>query len=150
MKKNKLLAILHLIVLVALIFWNYYSNTGVINNNTVGSVSDNLDNLFTPAGYAFAIWGIIYLGLLALGIYMLVCAFKNKVIDNFISKAAPPLILAHLGNAAWLWFWLQEQTGISVIIMIFILSMLTLTVIRLNMERWDAPKKLIAFVWWQN
>jgi len=148
MKKNKFLASLHLLLVLALIFWNYYSNTGAINNNTVGSVSDNLENLFTPAGYAFAIWGIIYLGLLGLGIYMVICAFKGSGTNAFIAKAAPTLILAHLGNALWLWFWLNEEAGISVIVMLFILSMLTLTVLRLNMERWDAPLKFIALVWW--
>jgi len=148
MKKNKILASLHLVVLLALIFWNYYSNTGAVNNNTVGSVSDSLDNLFTPAGYAFAIWGIIYLGLLVLGVYMIIRAFKDHGTTEFIEKAAPTLILAHLGNATWLWFWLNEEVGISVIIMLFILVMLTLTVLRLNMQRWDAPLKFIALVWW--
>ncbi|MCK9451053.1 MAG: hypothetical protein M0Q90_05130 [Bacteroidales bacterium] len=148
MKKPKILASLHLVVVILLIFWNYYSNTGAINNKTVASVSDNLDNLFTPAGYAFAIWGIIYLGLLVLGIYMVVRAFKSEGNNTFIAKAAPTLIMAHLGNAIWLWFWLNEATGISVIVMGFILSMLILTVLRLNMQRWDAPLKFIAFVWW--
>lgn len=148
MKKIKILASLHLLVLLALIFWNYYSNTGAINNNTVGSVSDNLDNLFTPAGYAFAIWGIIYLGLLVLGIYMVLRAFKDDGNNAFIAKAAPTLILAHLGNATWLWFWLNEEAGITVIVMVFILIMLILTVLRLNMERWDAPLKFIVLVWW--
>jgi hypothetical protein len=148
MKKYKFLASLHLLVLLALIFWNYYSNTGVVNNNTVGSISDNLDNLFTPAGYAFAIWGIIYLGLLALGVYMVIRAFIGNGNNEFIAKAAPTLILAHLGNATWLWFWLKEETGVSVIVMLFILTMLILTVIRLNMERWDAPLKFMALVWW--
>ncbi|MBU1369918.1 MAG: tryptophan-rich sensory protein, partial [Bacteroidetes bacterium] len=146
--KNKILASLHLTVVSALIFWNYYSNTGAINNKTVGSVSDNLDNLFTPAGYAFAIWGVIYLGLLVLGIYMVVRAFNDDGHNAFIAKAAPTLILAHLGNAIWLWFWLNEATGISVIVMGFILIMLILTVLRLNMQRWDAPLKFIALVWW--
>ncbi len=148
MNRNKILASLHLSVLLALIFWNYYSNTGVVNSNTVGSISDNLANLFTPAGYAFGIWGIIYLGLLALGIYMVVRAFSADGNNEFIPLAAPTLILAHLGNAAWLWFWLNQETGISVIVMLFILIMLILTVLRLNMERWDAPLTFIAFVWW--
>ncbi len=148
MTKNKILASIHLIVLLGLIYWNYYSNSGAINNNTVGSVSDNLDNLFTPAGYAFAIWGVIYLGLIVLGIYMVVRAFSAKGNNEFISKAAPTLILTHIGNAVWLWFWLNEQIGASVIVMLFILLMLILTVLRLNMQRWDAPTKFIALVWW--
>ena len=145
---DKIYAIVHLVVLVMLIIWNYYSNTGVVNNNTVGSVSDQYSNLFTPADYAFSIWGLIYLGLIALAGYMVRCAFGKGQPGNFIRKAAPTLTLAHFGNAVWLWLWLREEPGFSLLIMIFILVMLIMTVIRLNMERWDAPLRHIAFVWW--
>ncbi len=145
---EKVLASLHLIILTALIFWNYYTNSGVIDGRTVGSVSDKFDNLFTPAGYAFSIWGLIYLGLVALAIYMVYCSFSKDESAEFVKKAAPALLLAHLGNAVWLWFWLHENSGISLLLMIFVLSMLAATVIRLDMERWDAPIKFIALVWW--
>ncbi len=145
---KKVLSIGHLVTLALLIFWNYYSNTGAIAGNTVGSVSDRFDNLFTPAGYAFAIWGVIYLGLIVLAIYMVYCSFSKHSSAEFVSKAAPTLLLAHIGNGTWLWFWLHEDSGISVLVMLFILCMLTLTVIRLNMERWDAPLKFITLVWW--
>lgn len=148
MKNKKLLAILHFLVLALLIFWNYFSNTGVINGKTVGSISDEYDNLFTPAGYAFAIWGIIYLGLIVLAIYMLIVAFRDDDSGDFILKASPTLILTHLGNGTWLWFWLHDEVAISVFVMLFILATLIATVLRLNMERWDAPTKFIALVWW--
>lgn len=146
--KNKILAVSHLLVLSAIIYWSYYSNTGAVNNNTMATVSDKFDSLFTPAGYAFAIWGIIYIGLIGLGINMISKAFRNISNDNFIEKAAPTLILSYIGNALWVWFWLNEQAGISVIIMLFILTMLIITIVRLNMQLWDAPLKYIALVWW--
>ncbi|MFT6983972.1 MAG: hypothetical protein ACJAUD_002752 [Crocinitomicaceae bacterium] len=148
MKNKKIVAIVHFLVLAVLIFWNYYSNTGVIDGKTVGSVSDKYDNLFTPAGYAFAIWGIIYLGLIVLAFYMLITAFRDDDSGNFILKAAPPLILAHIGNGTWLWFWLHEEVAVSIFVMLFILITLIAAVLRLNMERWDAPTKFMAFVWW--
>ena len=61
---RKFYAIANTLVIVGVIFWNYYSNTGAINDKTVGDISDDLYNLFTPSGYAFAIWGLIYLLLL--------------------------------------------------------------------------------------
>lgn len=145
---ERIYSILHLVTLAGLIYWNYYSNTGVVDGKTVGSVSDKYDNLFTPAGYAFAIWGIIYLGLIVLAFYMVYRSFIRSKSAEFVTKAAPTLILAHFSNAAWLWFWLKEETGITVFIMVFTLTMLTWTVIRLDMQRWDAPLKFIAFVWW--
>ncbi|MEL6765502.1 MAG: tryptophan-rich sensory protein, partial [Cyanobacteria bacterium J06607_6] len=38
-------------------------NTGEVSNTVLGGV------MITPAGYAFAIWGLIYLALIAYSIY---------------------------------------------------------------------------------
>ena len=34
-----------------------------INGRTTGQISDSFPLVFVPAGYVFAIWGLIYLGL---------------------------------------------------------------------------------------
>src|SRR5690606_41017164 len=63
---KKTLQISNGLALLATIFINYLSNTGKINNTTIGEVSNQYNSLFTPAGYAFSIWGFIYLLLLGL------------------------------------------------------------------------------------
>jgi len=145
---KKFYAVLNTLVVVFVIFWNYWSNTGAINGQTVGGLSDKYANLFTPAGYAFAIWGLIFLGLLVLVGNQLRLAFRGGVHDETIEQIGPWLSIANVGNAAWLWFWLHEQTGLSVLVMLVILFSLIQVVLRLNMERWDAPLSVIAFVWW--
>ena len=145
---KKIYAVSNFLIVLAVIFWNYWSNTGIINGKTVGEVSDDYANLFTPAGYAFSIWGIIFLGLLVLTVYQLFLAFKEREYSDTILQIGPWLSIANLANAAWLWFWLTDQTGISVLIMLVILVALILVILRTNMERWDAPLKVIALVWW--
>lgn len=145
---KKTYAILNSLIILLVIFWNYWSNTGVINGVTVADLSDKYDNLFTPAGYAFAIWGVIFLGLIILAINQLRLAFGNGSHSESILQIGPWLIIANLGNAAWLWFWLNDQTRISVAVMLMILYALIKVIIRLNMERWDAPLSVIFFVWW--
>ena len=145
---KKTYALINTGVVLAVIFWNYWSNTGAINGNTVGGMSDEYANLFTPAGYAFAIWGLIYLGLLTLVVNQLHMAFFGGEHSGTILQIGPWLTIANLGNAVWLWFWLQEQTGLSVVIMLVILFSLIQIILRLNMERWDAPLPVIAAVWW--
>ena len=59
---------------MALLSWltlviNYLSNTGIFNGNTVKIVSDKYHNYFTPADYAFSIWGLIYLDLIVFVFY---------------------------------------------------------------------------------
>ena len=148
MNRTKILALLNILVLGGTIFWNYYANTGIINGNDVGSLSDQYNSLFTPAGYTFAIWGFIYLGLTYQSIYFVKCAFSQKRENDFIVKAGPWVILANLANSAWLWFWLNEEIGTSVILLLAITFFLLIAVLRLNMEKWDAPVNYMAGVWW--
>jgi len=145
---KKTYALINTVVVLAVIFWNYWSNTDAINGHTVGELSDKYANLFTPAGYAFTIWGLIFLGLLVLVGSQLRMAFGDGADSETILQIGPWLTIANLGNAAWLWFWLHEDIGVSVLIMLVILFSLMRIVLRLNMERWDAPGSLIATVWW--
>lgn len=148
MNRSKWLAILNLFSLLALIAWNYYSNSGALGGETVASISRKYNNLFTPAGYAFAIWGLIYLALVFQAIRFAFVAFSNKEEIDFILSASPWLILANAGNGIWLWFWLHDAIGISLLFMVFIFLSLLTAVIRLDMERWDAPVLYMATVWW--
>ena len=117
---HKIYALLNLLVLVIVIWWNYYTNTGNIGGKTVGELSAELDNYFTPAGYAFAIWGIIYLALVAQAIYLVWSAFSKKTDSDFISQMGPYLIMTNCLNAAWLWFWLTEKTGLSALVILIL------------------------------
>ncbi len=145
---KKTYAIVNLIVIIALIIWNYVANAMGIGGNTVGSLSAEYNNLFTPAGYAFSIWGIIFLGLLAHGIFQVRRAFAAGADDDFIALIGPWLLVANLANGTWVWAWLSEYTGLSVLVMLVILISLIIIIVRLDMERWDAPLPIIAWVWW--
>ncbi|MGB5257057.1 MAG: hypothetical protein WBN44_07355, partial [Woeseiaceae bacterium] len=48
---------------------NYLSNALPINGQSMAEISAKYPSLFTPAGFTFSIWGIIYLALLAFVIY---------------------------------------------------------------------------------
>jgi hypothetical protein len=145
---KKTYALVNSAIVVAVIYWNYWANSGGLSGKTVGELSNEYANYFTPAGYAFAIWGLIFLGLIVLVVNQLRLAFKGGKHSESILQIGPWLSLANLGNATWLWFWLTEQTGASVLTMLFILVCLIQVILRLNMERWDAPISVISLVWW--
>lgn len=147
-KSHKIYAVINLIVLISVIFWNYWSNAKGINGNTVSSLSEEYENLFTPAGYAFSIWGLIFLSLFAQAIFFLRRAFDAEKDSDFLSQIGPYLIMANIGNGLWIYMWLMEHTGISVIVMLGILSSLVITILNTNMERWDAPRPIIFWLWW--
>lgn len=146
--KAKHLAILNFVSVLAAIFASYYTQAIHLNGNTMQSLSEKYFSLFTPAGYAFSIWGIIYLGLLAFGIYQLYQAFGPKRDLDFLIKSKYWFFIANIANAIWIFAWFYEFTGLSVAIMLLILFSLLKIVVNTNMERWDAPFKIIAFSWW--
>ncbi len=145
---KKFYAVANFIVVVLSIAWNYLANTGLINNNTVGQVSNKYDNLLTPASYAFSIWGLIYLGLIGLSVFLIYRVFFSQKEDNFVMQIGPWLIFANLASMVWLIAWLNEKIGLSVLLMFIILISLIFIIIRTNMERWNAPLPIIAFIWW--
>ena len=100
---KKTYALVNTIMVLAVRVGNYGSNTGASNGHTVGELSDKYANLFTPAGYAFAIWGLIFLGLLVLVGSQLRMAFGNGANSESILEIGPWLTIANLGNATWLW-----------------------------------------------
>ena len=148
LKKQKSLAIGNLLSILLAIGVNYYSQVYKINGNTVGGLSDDYSNLFTPAGYAFAIWGIIYISIILFCGFQIYQSFIAKKYIEFIIKSSYWFTLANLANAAWIFAWLYEYTLLSVFIMLIILVSLLKVILTTNMERGDTPKYVIAFLWW--
>ncbi|WP_417238853.1 tryptophan-rich sensory protein [Bizionia sp.] len=145
---NKTLQISNGIALVSTIIINYLSNTGKINNTTIGEVSKELNSLFTPAGYAFSIWGFIYLLLLGFIVYQGRSLFVKVRNDDFILKTGWWFVISCVANSAWVFAWLYGYTGLSCVFIFLLLIALLKIVINNNMELWDAPISIIAFVWW--
>ena len=145
---KKTLALLNLLSVILVIAVNYISQALRLNDTTIGEISREYDNLFTPASYAFAIWGIIFLGLLAYGIFQVRRAFFSNKPSEFISQTGYWFILTNILNSLWVIAFVYDYTGLSVLIMLGILFSLIKIIGNTNMERWDAPKSTIAFVWW--
>lgn len=146
MKKS--LQVLNIVALIVTIIINYLSNTGIFNGNTMATVSDRYHNYFTPAGYAFSIWELIYLGLFSFVIYQARSLFKNGQEDWPVQKIGWWFIISCVANSLWVIAWLYDFIGVSVIIMIALLASLIRIIYATRMELDDLPLKKIAFVWW--
>lgn len=145
---QKTLSVANIIALIVTIFLNYLSNTGVINDNTMSSVSAAYQNMFTPAGYAFSIWGLIYVALIAFVIYHATIAFNGKEENNVVLNVGWWFVISCIANCLWIFAWLYNYTGLSVIIMIVLLISLVMIILKTRMELDHRPMKQIAFVWW--
>lgn len=116
----------------AVIFVNYLAGTGRINHQTPEVISDKYSTLITPAGYAFAIWSLIYLGLAVFAIYQMLP--KNTA---RYAKIRTVYILNCAANCAWIYLWHYEQILASLAVMFVLLG--TLVFINVKLLETESP-----------
>lgn len=126
LRGQRIKQILVVVATVGVIFINYLAGTGYINNRTPEYISDKYPTAITPAGYAFAIWSLIYLGLIAFSIYQALP--KNS--ERFI-KLRSLYIQSCVANCAWIYLWHYEQILGSLVVIFLLLA--TLVFINLNL-----------------
>lgn len=131
---KKILPIVNGIALVSTIFVNYLSNTGAFNGNTMKTVSDRYLNLFTPAGYAFSIWGLIYLGLLSFAIYTGRSLFTKQKLHPAVEKIGWWFLISCICNSFWVVAWLYNYILLSVGLMVMILISLLKIILNLGIS----------------
>lgn len=127
--------ILTLLAVLGAIVVNGVSNAAPPNGESVADLSNIVfrDVLIIPASYAFAIWGLIYIGLVALGIYQLPASQHENPRLNPHSYF---LVLASLAQCLWIYLFLTRQFGLSLLAMVEILLFLAAFYLRL---RWALP-----------
>ena len=148
---NKILAALNFLTVIAIIYWNYYTAAVGFNGNDIGELSDKYGNLFTPAPYAFSIWGLIFLGLIVVTGYMIWSAWNKSSNEVWVSRIGWSLLLANICNGLWTYVWLMEMTGTSVLVMLCILGLLLYTmntILKTDAHQWLAKVPIGIYTGW--
>ncbi len=118
-----IIRILTLAVYAGMVAANYLAVAIPLGGRSTGEISDNYPNLFTPAGYAFSIWGLIYA---LLGIYVIYQLLREK--DEVVARVNPIFVVNALLNASWIFAWHYDLIWLSIIIM----AGLLITLIRIT------------------
>ena len=116
---DKLRAVLVLAATIGTIAFNWLAATGYVNDITPQMISEKYPTNITPAGYAFAIWSLIYLGMVAFSIYQMLGA--NMARFRGIRSL---YIMSCALNCAWIYFWHQDQIAICLAIILSLLAVL--------------------------
>ncbi len=111
---------------------NVLANTLPINGLNTGQISDSFDVYFVPAGYVFAIWGLIYIGLGAFAVFQALPAQRE---NPRLRAAAPWIILSGLANSGWIFLWHYQQFPLTLLVMLVLLASLIMTYLRLGTSR---------------
>ncbi len=118
----RLMQILNLAGFVLVVVINFLANYLPINNLDTGEISDMYPNLFTPAGFTFAIWGLIYLLLGIFAIYQARGLVGQPAEPNPLVKRIGYLFfISCILNSAWIFAWHYLQIGLSLLIMVLLL-----------------------------
>jgi benzodiazapine receptor len=138
--------------LYALIF-NGAANAIPLNGRSTGVISDSFNVLFVPAGYVFAIWGIIYIGMLAYTIFQ---ALPSQRTNPRLRSTGWLMALSGLANGSWIYFWHFGYYTISLATMLVLLGSLTAIYLRLGIgkthfnptEKWTISIPISIYLGW--
>ena len=153
-KKATPFILLNLLSIVFVLVMNYLANALPFAGRRTGEMSDLFPNLFTPAGFTFSIWGVIYLLLLGFVIYQI--RFFGKATPGFLQKTGWLFGLSCLANAGWLLAFHYLQMGLSLLLMLVLLGSLLGIYLRLDIgkaavlpaERWLVHLPFSVYLGW--
>ena len=121
---GRLRAVLVIVATLATIGFNFLAAGGWINGITPEEVSAKYPTPVTPADYAFAIWSLIYAGLIAFSIYQVLPSNLEKFrgVRTFF-------ILSSALNCGWIYFWHHDQ----IVVCFILISLLAITLFFINL-----------------
>jgi hypothetical protein len=126
--------ILPLLATVMVLMVNAAANIVPINGLNTGQLSALYPTGFTPPGWVFSIWLLIYTGLVTFGI----AAWRGTPrLRTRVAAVQGPYLINAVGNAAWIFAWHYRLVALSVAVMLVILA--TLIVIFTRLQRLPSP-----------
>lgn len=135
--KNTFRQISVVVVLLATIVINVLADALPINGVGTGQISDTFHVYFVPAGYVFAIWGIIYIGLIAYAIYQ---ALPSQKDNPRLQATGWWVVLGGLANSAWIFLWHYLQFVGTLGAMLILLATLIAVYVRLGINQFKVSR----------
>jgi benzodiazapine receptor len=115
---------MNVVAVIAALVMNTLVNILPLNGVTTGQVSDSYPNLFTPPGYVFSIWGVIYI--LAI-VFMIYQARPSQRSEPYLIQIGFLYIISAVANVFWL-FIFHYSYGVP---QLFVVSLVPMTVLLL-------------------
>jgi hypothetical protein len=98
-------------------------------SSNTGAISDANTSPVTPAGYAFAIWALIYLGALALAVYQLL---PHQRVRQVHRRTGWWLAAAFLASTIWVPVFGSRTIWLSQVIIVVLVGCLSVVTVRLT------------------
>ena len=125
---------------ILVLLFNGLANAIPLGGVSTGEVSARYPSLFTPAGFTFGIWGVIYL---ALGVFTVWQALPAQRNNKTIARISRPFMANCAANIAWLFAWHYELLWLSLAFMLAILYTLVVIYREVTAEYPKTPADLL-------
>ncbi len=142
---DRLRQVTTLAAIVGSIAVNTWSNIFPLNGASVGKLANTefAPVQIIPASYAFGIWGLIYLGLIAFGLYQ----FQPPQRHNpRLQRGGYLLVFASVAQCAWIYLFMARLFPLSVLAMLGILLPLINLYQRLGIGQQTVPRREQKFI----
>jgi hypothetical protein len=124
---HKTLQVLNILGFLTVLILNGLANGLPLNGYTTGELSDMYPNLFTPAGFTFSIWGLIYLALAGFIVFQTRSFFNNSQHPKAINLIGMWFFISCLANSSWIVAWHYQHVWLSVLLMgLLLFSLITI------------------------
>ena len=126
-------ALLSAFAFAAVLAVNALANILPLNGANTGVLSDEIPNLFVPAGLTFSIWGLIYVLLAGYVVAALRETWRGRGTAErpddpgasaWTGRDAALFLVNMAANVAWIFAWHWRQVGVAMVIMLVILGTL--------------------------
>jgi hypothetical protein len=150
MTDPRLLQAANVVAVVATVGFNGWVNAKPLNGVTTGEVSSAYPSLFTPPGWVFAIWGLIYVALCIFAVYQLRPSQRGRPYLLYVGWFH---VLSAVCNCTWLvvFHFSYGRAGLAPLTLIpmclLFTSLLTIYLrLRIGLEAVGIPEKLAVHV----
>jgi translocator protein len=130
--KNSSNSLAQIAVIVAFVFtlvMNTLAVTLPLFGRSTKEISDSFPSFFTPAGYVFSIWSVLYLTQLVFTVYQ---ALPTQANNPRIRAVRYPFVAACLFNGVWIIAWHGLVIPLSMVLMLGLLGSLIFAYNRLE------------------
>lgn len=150
MNSNITRQVVNVLAVLATLVVNGLANALPLNGKMTGAISDQFKVFFVPAGYVFAIWGVIYIGLIAFGVFQALPAQRE---NPRLQRIGYWFALSCAANIAWLFSWHYEIFVLTIFLMTLLLVSLIVIYVRLNRqvsksEKWSVNIPFSIYLGW--
>lgn len=132
MNKDFFRQIIIAFTILVTILINILANALPLNGQNTGAISDLFQIFFVPAGYVFAIWGLIYILLIGFVVYQALPAQRE---NPRLRKIGYLPVIAGVANIAWIFLWHYNQFNFTLLAMLTLLVTLIIIYLRLNINK---------------